>query len=193
MFIAFEGPDKTGKSTSANELSTEGESIYNATKEKHATLQAMDLSNSVVTYDRIDWFSHMVYRLALPEHEWNDERPRTVFAMPDTHLVIKHHHPQFASDVEDELYELGTVSRASSMYKQIGEQFLQLNFWRNFALFKTVSLLEIKNDPRTGGFYQYMVGFSSPVLTLTSRNMSDIDSNQKLLNLLNYEEKTRLS
>ena len=39
MFIAFEGPDNTGKSTSAANLASDGVAVYNATKGLHRQLQ----------------------------------------------------------------------------------------------------------------------------------------------------------
>jgi len=193
MFIAFEGPDNVGKSTTANRLSHNNRAFYNATKQQHEINQAIAQAEGddlPVTYDRIDWFSHMVYRLALPGHEWNDERPRTVFAMPDTHLVVKIHHPQFAELIEDELYESGKVAVVNPMYWYFGDFFRALNEQQNFALFKSVSIMEVINDPRHGTFQQSLKMFSSPIsdqweVQSQGRRVEDDDS---LLDFLRYVE-----
>lgn len=194
MFIAFEGPDNTGKSTSANTLAWDGEAIYNATKDIHAANQESfgGTGELVVTYDRIDWFSHMVYRLALPDHEWNDERPRTVFAMPDTHLVVKLHHPQFAELIQDELYESGKVAEVNPLYYYFADFLTGLNRERGYALFKTVSMVEVINDPRNGLFSQRLVSFDSPVTTWHEAGGFNVDSDEKLLGLLRNEDHVRV-
>lgn len=197
MFIAFEGPDNTGKSTSAKALDCAQQPDYNATKEMHARNAAEwngDASKSLMphTYDRIDWFSHMVYRLALPEHEWNDERPRTVFAMPDTHLVVKLHHPELAPLIDDELYETGKLAEVNPMYFYFADFLVGLNVQRDFALFKTISLIEVSNDPRDGSFSQRLVEFSSPVFDFPSAAERLVRDDDSLLELLQYEEQQRL-
>lgn len=194
MFIAFEGPDNTGKSTSARALDSVGMPEYNATKEGHELTKAMyDYSEDLVyTYDRIDWFTHMVYRLALPEHEWNDERVRTVFAMPDTHLVVKLHHPQLAELISDELYETGTLAKVNPVYYYFADYFMALNKRLDYSLFKTVSMVEVLNNPRNGTFSQRLVAFDSPVFEWGTVAERLVDSDEKLLELLRYEEQNRL-
>lgn len=159
MFIAFEGPDNVGKSTSAAKLSHNGLALYNATKPMHEFQQSLMASEGdvLVTYDRIDWFSHMMYRLAMPTHEWNDERARTVFAMPDTHLVVKIHRPDLAPLIDDELYETGKLAEVNPMYWYFGDFLMDLNRVRGYALFKSVSIMEVSNDPRDGSFTQKLV------------------------------------
>lgn len=192
MFIAFEGPDNTGKSTSAANLSSDRAGLYNVTKLSHGAMQRFGTEPSmVVAYDRIDWFSHMVYRLALPDHEWNDERPRTVFAMPDTHLVIKLHHPQLAELIADELYETGTLAKVNPLYYYFSDFFMHLNENRDYALFKTVSMMEVLNDPRHGTFSQRLVAFSSPVMGWADIT-EEINSDESLLELLRHEDQQRL-
>jgi len=194
MFIAFEGPDNTGKSTSAANLATDGVALYNATKSMHDANRKVFSDDLPVTYDRIDWFSHMVYRLALPEHEWNDERPRTVFAMPDTHLVVKLHHPQFVELIEDELYESKTVSRVNPMYWYFADFFRALNEQQEFALFKTVSIIEVVNDPRNPGtFSQQLKVFSSPVTGMeeVQSQARRVVDDESLLDLLRYDDQQR--
>lgn len=194
MFIAFEGPDNVGKSTSAAKLAHDGIALYNATKEMHERQReevALYADYVPVTYDRIDWFSHMVYRLALPDHEWNDERPRTVFAMPDTHLVVKIHHPQFAELIEDELYESGKVAQVNPVYYYFADFFLNLNKRMDYGLFKTVSIVEVLNDPRNGTFSQEVRVFDSPA-TYLGDYQGPVDTDEGLLGLLRYDEQHRL-
>lgn len=194
MFIAFEGPDNVGKSTSAANLAHDTIAVYNATKANHAIQQ--DLlrlePGLVVTYDRIDWFSHMVYRLALPDHEWNDERPRTVFAMPDTHLVVKIHHPQLAELIQDELYATGKVAQVNPVYYYFADFFMALNRERNYSLFKTISIVEVLNNPTQGTFTQRLIAFDSPIVDWTEAESWEVDSDEKLLALLHHEDHQRI-
>lgn len=192
MFIAFEGPDNVGKSTSAANLATSGEAIYNITKEQHAAL-GMEISQKgkVVTYDRIDWLSHMVYRLALPDREWNDARPRTVFAMPDTHLVVKIHHPDMADFTADEVVDT-PISRVNPMYYYQADFLMHLNAMREFSLFKTVSIIEVFNDQNNGTYHQQLMDFSSPVFTYGTAAQRMVHSDESLLELLRYEEQQRV-
>lgn len=196
MFIAFEGPDNTGKSTSAATLSHNGVANYNATKDGHALNQELEQQQGTelpITYDRIDWFSHMVYRLALPEHEWNDERPRTVFAMPDTHLVVKLHHPQLAPLIDDELYETGKLAQVNPLYFEFASWLMAVNEMRDYALFRTISLIEVRNDPRTGAFSQSLAAFSSPAFPYGTANQPLVHSDVDLLELLRYDESQRVA
>jgi len=190
MFIAFEGPDNVGKSTSAAQLATDGKAVYNVTKDIHRTFQqGVHLEpDLVITYDRIDWFSHMVYRLSLPDHEWNDSRVRTVFAMPDTHLVVKLHRPDMAETISDELYATGTLAEVNPMYYYFADFLMQLNRQREYALFKTVSLVEVYNDQK-GTFRQRLAAFDSPVAEYFTEE--DGSSDAKLLELLRHEEHRR--
>ncbi len=191
MIIAFEGPDKAGKSTSATALDHKNEPHYNMTKESHALALLADAQEAglVRTFDRIDWMTHMVYRLALPGYEWNDERPRTVFTAPDTHLVFKVHDPAMAARIDDELYKGDKVAQVNAFYWHYAEHMIELNESRNFSLFKTVTILEVKNDPSEGTYQARIVDFSSPVTGLgASRPMDD----KGLLELLTYEDQQRL-
>lgn len=192
MFIAFEGPDNTGKSTTAENLDCAGQPDYNVTKKMHAQNVAEFQGDPLMphTYDRIDWFSHMVYRLALPDHEWNDDRPRTVFAMPETHLVVKLHHPELAGLIADELYTTGTLAKVNPMYYYFADFFTGLNEERDFALFKTISIIEVRNDTAAGTFTQSLASFSSPVTEWQDAMSRGIDSDESLLELL-YEEEQR--
>ncbi|QKN87804.1 AAA-ATPase [Microbacterium phage Nebulous] len=163
MFIAFEGPDMTGKSTSAQRLDCAGQPDYNATREMHLANQAdmQDAGLMPHTYDRIDWFTHMVYRLALPDRNWNDDRPRTVFAMPDTHLVVKIHNTKLADFTAEEVVDT-PIARVNPMYYYFADFFMGLNRARDYELFKTVSIMEVFNDQSAGTFSQRMVAFDSP-------------------------------
>lgn len=193
MLIAFEGPDEVGKSTSAATLTSFDSPIYNATKTNHRLAQqALGGDHDLVqTFDRIDWFSHMVYRLALPTHEWNDDRPRTVFAMPDTHLVLKMHQPGSIIEAPDEPgYNPDKVAAANEMYYYQVDFLMNLNRLKDYALFKTVSIIEVVNDQRAGTFSQYLVAFDSPT-NGWNRDMllhRLVDSDQSLLEFLRGED-----
>lgn len=202
MFIAFEGPDQTGKSTSAKNLDFIQKPDYNATKEMHAhNVRAMqgaayrteDSEPDVVhTYDRIDWFSHMVYRLALPDKEWNDERPRTVFAMPDTHLVVKLHRPDLADFLAPEEVVETPIAEVNPMYYYFADFLTGLNEERDFALFKTISIVEVANDPKAGTFSQKLASFSSASLPWEFAEKLDVSNDEMLLELLRYDEQQSL-
>lgn len=187
MFIAFEGPDNAGKSTSARNLDYLGEPTYNATKRLHEGWQNQDLGEVVHTYDRIDWFSHMVYRLALPDRDWNDDRPRTVFAMPDTHLVVKLHRPDLADFTADEVVDT-PIANVNMLYYYFADFFARLNSQQNYSLFKTVSIIQVVNTPDE--FSQSLVMFDSPV---TDRFEPEYGSTDKmLLGWLRHEDQHRL-
>jgi hypothetical protein len=199
MFIAFEGPDNVGKSTAAKELDWVEDPDYNATKEMHAhnalAIQGPAYSSDTVhTYDRIDWFSHMVYRLALPDRDWNDDRPRTVFAMPDTHLVVLLHRPDLADFVAEEVVHT-PISLVNPMYFYFADFFTGLNEMRNFELFKTVTMLEVSNTSQ--GYHRRLASFSSPVTSweqVNARYRAETEhfSNEDLLGLLRDEDQQRL-
>jgi len=194
MFIAFEGPDKTGKSTSAASLSHDGTSIYNITKRRHEIMGLFEaeVPDLVVAYDRIDWLTHMVYRLAMPDRDWNDDRPRTVFAMPDTHLVFKLHEPKLVKGISDELYSTGGLAPVNDMYFYHADFLAKLNEERDYALFKTVSLMLVSNDVKAGTFDQQLVAFSSPVTDWAPVYSKTIRTDEDLLKLLRYEDQHRL-
>lgn len=191
MLIAFEGPDKAGKSTSACNLSS-SLPIYNATKENYTeTLQEMQGESGVVQcFDRIDWLTHMAYRLALPGHEWNDSRVRTVFAMPDTHLVFKLHERWLAGGIADELYEIGTLATVNDLYGHLAWFIMDLNKQRDWALFKTVTILVVRNEGDE--FSSRLVHFSSPVFKYIEVAKNTVRDDQTLLELLQYEDSQRL-
>lgn len=188
MFIAFEGPDNVGKSTSAANLAHDGVALYNATKEMHQRQQEEQRiypEYVPITYDRIDWFSHMVYRLALPDRDWNDDRPRTVFAMPDTHLVVKLHRPDLADFTADEVVNTPIV-KVNPMYYYFADFFMNLNHARNFELFRSVSILVVANTGE--GYSQRMAAFSSRTLDESSARAQLVNSDESLLELLHHVE-----
>ena len=191
MFIAFEGPDNVGKSTTAATLAHDEVAVYNVTKQRHDLTKALfDYSEDLVwTYDRIDWFTHMVYRLALPDREWSDERVRTVFAMPDTHLVVFTHHPQLADFKADEVVDT-PISKVNPMYYYFGDYFLKLNKQLDFSLFKSVSMIEVVNDPENDIYLWKLYAFSSAVGDLSEEfaEASNVKDPQSLLNFLSYVE-----
>ena len=195
MFIAFEGPDKTGKSTSADNLAFDGKGIYNVTKEVHEEWrrrrEMSDQPNLPVTYDRIDWLTHMVYRLALPDYEWNDERVRTVFTMPDTHLVFKLHNVNMVYRVHDELYKEDQVAVVNDMYWRTARWLTNLNMDKEYALFKSVSVLEVLH-PKPGHFSTRLIWFSSPVFKFIDVAKQRVHDDETLLEMLRYEDSKRL-
>lgn len=195
MLIAFEGPDNVGKSTSASALTSFDSHIYNATKFNHrrAGIQLGGDRSLTQTFDRVDWFTHMVYRLAYPQRDWNDDRPRTVFAMPDTHFVLKMHHPVMVDLIEDigDGIEKGKLGAANEMYYYQFDFLMGLNRLKDYALFKTMSIIEVQSDPRDGSFSQKLVAFDSPT-NGWSRDMllhRLVDSDQSLLEFLREEDR----
>lgn len=195
MFIAFEGPDNTGKSTSALNLDCAGQPGYNVTKEMHELNVADwnldgDAANDLMphTYDRIDWFTHMVYRLALPDREWNDPRNRTVFAMPDTHLVVKLHRPDLANFTADEVVDT-PIKHVNPMYWYFAEFMMNLNRTRDFSLFRSVTIMEVANEP--GQYRQRVAMFDSRTMDESSALARVVHDDATLLELLqsvNHQE-----
>ena len=194
MFIAFEGPDKTGKSTSALEVAHSEDGVfYNARKELHANLQGQYTSEPElpVTYDRIDWLTHMVYRLAMPTREWNDARVRTVFAMPDTHLVFKLHSAEYIRSIKDELYSRGDLVPVNFAYELMADYLRLMNQAQDFKLFKSISVVEVSNDPATGEFKQELVKFAGPAHPWGTGADQPVTTNAALLEMLrNAEQQT---
>jgi hypothetical protein len=193
MFIAFEGPDNVGKSTAARELDAAAQPDYQITREVHLQNVADQEPGTLMPtcYDRIDWFSHMVYRLALPDRDWNDDRPRTVFAMPETHLVIRLHHPDFADFKADEVVDT-PIAKVNPMYYWFGDHFMALNKQLDYSLFRTVSFVEVKHNQETGEFSQTLAMYDSPVIAWDDALSRVIDSNMALLDLLQEDERQRL-
>lgn len=192
MFIAFEGPDEVGKSTSARLLTTNHEPIYNATKDNYEGAKrelATATDDFVQAFDRIDWLTHLVYRLSMPEKEWNDERVRTVFAMPDTHLVIKFHPLHQPTPVaEGEGYNVDLSARVNEGYYHLVDYISGMNMLWNFPLFKTVTAVEVVNDQETGEFTQTLRAFVAPGLPWGSSFEPLVHDDASLLELLRYAD-----
>jgi hypothetical protein len=192
MFIAFEGPDNVGKSTSAKELDSYDEPSYNITKGVHDRYRELMEPSLVHTYDRIDWFSHMVYRLALPDREWNDERVRTVFAMPDTHLVIKLHSTETADFTADEVVDTPIV-QVNPVYWLFADSLIRLNAFKDYALFKSISIMEVVNTPE--GYSQKLVVHDNPNLSYVTADVDTLgrmvtNNNDLLAFLQDVEQRT---
>lgn len=199
MFIAFEGPDNTGKTYDAAHLASSGVAVHEIDKATYEQdlLDYAGEPDLVVTYDRIIWLGHMIYRLGMPDHEWNDPKVRVVFAMPDTHLVIKLHRPDHAMNINDELYAAGKVARVNPMYYYFGDFLLNLNRVRNYELFKSVSIIEVAHNQETGEFSQRLRAHDSPAIGDTRAAERAIarlvDSPDSLLDFLRYVDQQTLS
>lgn len=189
MFIAFEGPDNVGKSTSAKTLAYPGQSFYQATKEMHRVNTEVIHAEKdlVVTYDRIDWLSHMVYRLALPDRDWKDDRPRTVFAMPETHLVFKLHAADLADFTADEVVDT-PIKGVNEMYYYQADFLMGLNTLREYSLYKSVTIVEVRNDQATGEYSQRVAGFSAPGVWPSREHLASVNDDTSLLELLRSVE-----
>lgn len=195
MLIAFEGPDNVGKSTSAANLDHSGFARYNMTVANYADAKAEggpEEPDLVRAFDRIDWMTHMLYRLGMPAHEWNDSRVRTVFAAPDTHLVFKLHRQDMADKISDELYETGSaLAEVNRLYSWYAEWLMGVNALGGYKLFRTISIMEVVHDQTDKTFSQRLLMFDSPAFewgTVAERLVHDDAS---LLELLHYEEQHR--
>lgn len=180
MLIAFEGPDKTGKSTSAAAMSHDGVAVYNMNVYNYAEAKA-ELERQpdlIKTFDRIDWLTHMVYRLALPAYEWNDERPRTVFAAPDTHLVFKLH-PIHKVNASDELYNDTQFVAVNRAYHEWADWFIYLNRELGHMLYKSITVMRVLHTP-DGGYEQSVRLCSTPTTTYTREKLEHIKTNADL-------------
>jgi hypothetical protein len=196
MFIAFEGPDKTGKSTSATNLAHDHIALYNATKNMHARQQeevSLYPDYIPITYDRIDWLSHMVYRLAMPDREWYDDRPRTVFAMPDTHLVVKIHAAETVRGIKDELYDAGSpLAAVNDMYYYQTLFLIEMNKRTDYSLFRTISLVEVHSDIDNKVFAQRWLKLDSPIIDETEVDAA-FYTDDYLMTVLREEERQRIT
>lgn len=193
MLIAFEGPDNVGKSTSAQTLDYLCQPTYNATKRIYEGWQNQDLRELVHTFDRIDWLSHMVYRLAYPTRDWNDDRPRTVFAMPDTHLVLKVHDPSTVGLIEDlgDGLPRGSLAAVSDMYCDYFDFLMRVNRAKGYSLYKTISVMTVTSDPGKGMFRQRLTAFDSPYDSWRRDMLLHrlVDSDATLLEFLRDEDR----
>lgn len=173
MLIVFEGPDKAGKSTWAKQLDSNGKPIYNLWKGEYNRLKHKD---RVVTVDRVAWLTHSVYRLALPEYEWNDREVRTVFAMPDAHLVFLVPDDPLLN-TKDELYTKQQSYRVQEAYREWCWMLFRLNNLQNGALFRTISLVEIRAGGINGRIYKHFAinssGLSDSEKSCTEFNLGE--------------------
>lgn len=150
MLIVFEGPDKAGKSTWAQQLDSAAAPRYNLKKGEYGRIKH---AGRVVAVDRLAWLTHSVYRLALPEYEWNDRAVRTVFAMPDAHLVFMvPADPRL--NTADELYSREQSTRVQEAYREWCWAVFRLNNLQNGRLFRTISLVEVKAGGTSGRKYE---------------------------------------
>lgn len=183
MLIAFEGPDKAGKSTWARELSGSNKPFYSLKKSRYELLNHDD---DVVTVDRLAWLTHSAYRLALPEYEWNDREVRTVFAMPDAHLVFMVPDDPLL-DTTDKLYTKQQSYRVQEAYREWCWLLFRLNNLQNGALFRTISLLEIRAGGINGRIYKHFAinysGLSDSEKSCTGFNLGET-SPRILMNML---------
>lgn len=186
--IIFEGTDKTGKSTSAAKISSSGEALYNMNVHTYEEVKSSLKENEdlVFCFDRLDWFTHMVYRLAMPDYEWNDDRVRRVFTAPDAHLVIKAPKAESLPTLKDELYESGALAAVSLTYAMFAKILIQMNTALGQSLFKSISLIEVdtEND------YKYkMIEFASITMDLSdAESVVDDESLLQLLQKVDHEE-----
>jgi hypothetical protein len=129
----------------------------------------------------------MVYRLALPEKEWNDERARTVFAMPDTHLVLKMHNPEYAAFIEahGEGYAPGRLVSVNEMYWHQVDFLMNLNRHREYSIFKSITVVEVVNDQK-GTFRQRVMDHDSPGLQWGSAYQGAVETDDHLLAFLQH-------
>jgi len=150
------------------ELDCAAQPDYQVTKAMHAQNVA-DWQGDILMphcYDRISWFTHMVYRLALPDREWHDEAVRTVFGMPDTHLVVKLHKPELsdfneaAPDSRTGLVIDTPVARVNPVYWAMTETLMRLNAFQGYDLFRSISIIEVMNTPE--GYSQHLVAHDNP-------------------------------
>lgn len=187
MIIAFEGPDNTGKSTSAMNIGhLVGVEAYNMTKENHAEVAALMAREKglVHAFDRVDWLTHLAYRLALPNKEWNDARVRTVFAAPDTHLVLKLHHPDLVpTSDEEEGYGDGDPARVNTAYMHLASMLIEMNV--TGSLFKSISVFQV-NNLSDGTFLHQMMEFHSPAFPFGSIATPLVRDDASLVDFLQY-------
>lgn len=190
MFIAFEGPDEVGKSTSAKALSTVGEPIYNITRQQYMTYpkDVAQSSDTVVTFDRIDWLTHLVYRLAMPHKDWNDDRIRTVFGMPETNLILKMHHPSHtAIHAHGEGYDDSAIALVNELYWYEVDFLMRWNKSQGYSLFRSVGVVQVINDQH-GSFEQQLVAFDSKNLGNYQASAGGVTTDEALLAFLRHDE-----
>lgn len=189
MFIALEGADNVGKTSMVN-LTSSSCTAHSVTKETHLSFTESADSHVPVMYDRIDWMTHMIYRLAMPHHEWNDPRVRTVFSMPNTHLIVKiHDSEECMRNLTDELYDI-SVSDVNNAYDLFVNRFLiPFNNFMDFELFKSITVVKVHNDPVNRVFYQYISRICSPLEETLYKDKERIVNNDEIIWILNELER----
>jgi hypothetical protein len=189
MLIVFEGPDEVGKTTLSTELSHNRTPVYNATKENYAAVLAdlKDEPEVVQTFDRIDWLTHMMYRLAMPDKEWNDERVRTVFAMPEAHLVLSVHQPDLVPEAEGENYTELHSTKVNQAYYHFLDILAGLNRAWDYSLWKSVTAFEVSRD-EDGTFHRQLRVFDAPGFPWGSSFERLVNDGPSLLELLRYAD-----
>ena len=100
------------------------------------------------------------------------------------------HERGLAGGIADELYEIGTIATVNDMYGHLARFILDLNEQRDWALFKTVTILEVRNEGDE--FSSRLVYFSSPVFKYIEVAKNTVRDDQTLLELLQYEDSQRL-
>lgn len=188
MLIVFEGPDKAGKSTWAQQLDSATDPRYNLKKGEYGRIKH---AGCVVAVDRLAWLTHSAYRLALPEYEWNDRAVRTVFAMPDAHLVIMVPNDS-RLNTRDELYTSQQSARIHEAYREWCWMLFRLNNLQNGGLFRTISLVEVKAGGTSGRVYEHFAlnsaGLSPTEQSCTGFNLG-VTSPTTLLEMLKEFER----
>lgn len=170
MLIVFEGPDKAGKSTWAMQLDSVAAPRYNLKKGEYGRIKH---AGHVVAVDRLAWLTHSAYRLALPEYEWNDRAVRTVFAMPDAHLVFMVPADPHLNTA-DELYDREQSTRVQEAYREWCWMLFRLNNLQNGGLFRTISLVEARAGGTSGRVYEHFA-LNSAGLSATEQSCTGFD------------------
>lgn len=139
MLIAFDGPKGVGKARAADLL---GGGYHAGTADQLSYAGAVDRVASekgvAHCFTGVGWVSHLAHRLAEPSSETTRTPAYPVFAMPDAHLVIKKFHVGYVPD------GLESINRS---YEHIGRMLLSLNEGQDYALFKTVTLVDVYSTP----------------------------------------------
>lgn len=196
MLIAFEGPHGTGKTYGADKLSG-GNAIHNVDEATYQLSRPMpgDDKGVVTCYDQVGWISHMVDRLARPDaHPWAKDHPGfTVFAMPDTHLVVKlYDRSSTPGTLPDKGYMIGDPEAINTAYAFQARNLMAMNEASNYSLFKSVTLLAYAKNKQSGSSYLRVLEFSSPLHPWWGSTQTRlVNDDLSLLDLLMVEEASR--
>lgn len=143
MIVAFEGPDGAGKTTLAHKISYHY--YYNLLAKDYPKVLA---KKGITGIDRVAWITHYVYRLSLPYYEWHDPLIRTVFSMPEAHLVFL-----FSSSFpKDDMYTKEEYDLICRTYSEICSFFGSLML-HPYAPFRSISCfysLDVCGEYRLG-------------------------------------------